>query len=178
VYNALAAITVGLEFGVEFSDIKNALKHFDAFEKRMQVITLQDNIVILDDTYNANPASCSAAIDTLVDMNSKHGRKHVVLGDMLELGKYSEEEHQKLGHLIAEKHLDGIWGFGDAMKHATNAASKQGVSIARHLDSKEELLNSLIETIVPGDQVLVKGSRAMHMEDVVEGLKRRFDQVK
>jgi UDP-N-acetylmuramoyl-tripeptide--D-alanyl-D-alanine ligase len=175
VYNALAAAAVGLEFQIPMTDIKSALQNFGAIEKRMQVYHLSIGIILLDDSYNANPTSCAAAFETLSDLHGPNEKKqYVVLGDMLELGSFSEPEHRKLGQLAAKMGFAGIFGFGDAMKAAVEEARYSGVPIARHFTVKADLLDSLIECLSSNDQVLVKGSRAMRMEDITEGLKRKL----
>jgi len=175
VYNALAAVAVGLEFGVSMQDIKEALEDFMPFEKRMQVHFLNNGVVVLDDSYNSNPTSCAAALNTLSDLKVPPGAmQYAVLGDMLELGKYSENEHRQLGRLVAELKLAGLFAYGAAMKTAIEEADKLDVPIVMHFGDKNDLLDSLLARIKSGDQILVKGSRAMHMEEITEGLLKKF----
>ena len=175
VYNALAAIAIGSEFEISMEDIKEALENFEPVEKRMQVHVLEGDIVLLDDSYNSNPTSCAAALATLYDLKTfVDTKKYAVLGDMLELGRFSKEEHRKLGQQVAKKEIFGLFGYGGAMKEAVHEAKRLGVSKALHFEDKIDLLNALLDHILPGDQILVKGSRAMHLEDIFEGLKKKI----
>ena len=175
VYNALAAAAVGLEFQIPLRLLKEALQLFKPIEKRMQVFHLQKGIVLLDDSYNSNPTSCAAALSTLSDLKaSAYANQFAVLGDMLELGSFTEIEHRQLGRLVAKMGFTGLFGFGEAMRIAVEEAHNLNVSTAIHFSDKTDLLASLVASISPGAQILVKGSRAMHMEDITEGLKKEF----
>jgi UDP-N-acetylmuramoyl-tripeptide--D-alanyl-D-alanine ligase len=163
--NALAAAAVGLNFGVSLAQVKTALENFEINPalKRMAVYERQ-GIIIINDTYNANPESMRSGLQTLKSM--KHsGKKIAVLGDMLELGALSESEHALLGEFISQLELDVLFVHGEAMKATLDAAK---VQTKQHFESKAQLAESLKELLQPGDAVLFKGSRAMKMEEVIE----------
>jgi len=177
IYNALAAAAVGLEFGVPMQSIKQALEEFEPVEKRMHILHLKNQTVVLDDSYNANPTSCAAALATLIDLKRRSAkRQFVVMGDMLELGEFAKEEHKKLGRQVAEMGCAGFYGFGSAMTWAVEEAKNCGMDQAWHFDDQEQLWAKLIQELAAGDHVLVKGSRAMHMENITEGLKKMFGE--
>jgi UDP-N-acetylmuramoyl-tripeptide--D-alanyl-D-alanine ligase len=163
--NALAAAAVGLNFGISLAQVKAALENFEINPalKRMAVYE-QQGVIIINDTYNANPESMRCGLQTLKSM--KHsGKKIAVLGDMLELGALSESEHTLLGEFISQLELDVLFVYGEAMKATLNAAR---VPAKQHFESKAQLAKSLKGLLQPGDAVLFKGSRAMKMEEVIE----------
>jgi len=163
--NALAAAAVGLNFGVSLAQVKTALENFEINPalKRMAVYE-QQGIIIINDTYNANPESMRSGLQTLKTM--QHGGKKIaVLGDMLELGALSESEHALLGEFISQLELDVLFVHGEAMKATLDAAK---VRMKQHFESKVQLADRLKELLQPGDAVLFKGSRSMKMEEVIE----------
>lgn len=163
VSNALAAATVGLTFKVPKKKVISALESFTGANKRMEIIK-RNSVTILNDTYNANPDSVLAALKTLKSMKID-GKKIVVLADMLELGARAEHEHAKLGLAVSDLEFEYLLTFGP-LSRFTHEASK--LAFAEYFDSKEALTASLKSLIAPGDAVLVKGSRGMKMEEVVE----------
>lgn len=165
--NALAAASVGLFFKVPAAAIQRALGRFRPASKRMEVHTL-GGVTIIDDTYNANPDSMLAALETLKAMDSR-GRKIAVLGDMLELGKKSEVEHRRVGSAAADS-AEYLLTYGSNARYIHDASA---VRMKFHFDQKNVLSEYLAELAAPGDIVLVKGSRGMLMEDVVRFLLTR-----
>lgn len=163
VTNAVAAATVGLKFKVPKKKIMSALENYGGAPKRMEIIRRND-VTILNDTYNANPDSVVAALETLKSMTVK-GKKIVVLADMFELGEKSEHEHAKIGLAVSDFEFEYLLTLGP-LSRFTHEASK--LAFAEHFDSKADLIGSLKGQIAPGDAVLVKGSRGMKMEEVVE----------
>jgi len=166
--NGLAAAAVGRSFGISWEDIRDSLENYRSMKKRMEVIELS-GITIINDTYNANPVSVHYALLALSDMK-KIRRKIVVLGDMLELGRSSETEHKKIGELVAGLGIDIFFSYGHEMKKASKRAKELGVDVVEHFDSKTELGARLQQIIKEDDGILVKGSRGMKMEEVVEML--------
>jgi UDP-N-acetylmuramoyl-tripeptide--D-alanyl-D-alanine ligase len=163
VTNAMAAAAVGLKFKVPKKKIISALENYGGVSKRMEIVR-RSGITILNDTYNANPDSVIAALKTLQSITAK-GKKIVVLSDMLELGENSEHEHAKIGLAVSDLEFEYLLTFGP-LSRFTHEASK--LAFAEHFDSKVDLIESLKDKIAPGDAVLVKGSRGMKMEEVVE----------
>jgi len=169
-YTALAAITVGLEFGVTLAEMKEVIENFTSPSKRMEVIE-RDAFTLLDDSYNSNPDSAKAALEVLVEIGkTQRGRKIAVLGDMLELGERAPTEHARLGEIAAALGVEVLFAFGPNGKLTVEAARGKGLSEARHFESKDQLATTLANTLQEGDVVLVKGSRAMKMEEVVQKL--------
>ncbi|MBI4548492.1 MAG: UDP-N-acetylmuramoyl-tripeptide--D-alanyl-D-alanine ligase [Ignavibacteriae bacterium] len=168
-YNALAAATVGLTFGVPAKNIQRALGTFTALGKRMEVIHVS-GITILNDTYNANPDSMLSALETLQAMKCS-GKKIVILADMLELGEHSQQEHEHVGNVLNTYGIDCLLTFGTMSRHITERAK---VGLKFHYDRKNILSEYAVELVSPGDLVLVKGSRGMMMEDVVFFMQERL----
>jgi len=163
--NALAAAAVGVKFSVPMKKIVSALEHYTAVSKRTEVIA-RNGITILNDTYNANPDSVVAALGTLRSMTVP-GKKFVVLADMLELGERSEHEHAKIGLAVSDMEFEYLLTYGP-LSRFIHEASK--LAFAEHFDTKADLIRALKSQVGPGDAVLVKGSRGMKMEEVVEQL--------
>jgi len=167
--NALAAATVGFAFSVPGRKIKERLERFRAVGKRMEVLSV-GGVTIFNDTYNANPDSMAAALQTLA-VARVSGKRIAVLGDMLELGAVSAREHTRLGREAARIKLDYLLTIGEETKR-THAAAGKGFAV--HYDQKNVLAEYLAELVAPGDAVLVKGSRGMGMEDIVTFLTERL----
>ena len=174
IYNALAAIAASWGFGVSIEDVKDALKEFRVPNMRMEVKRLRD-IRIINDTYNSNPLSMRQAIESLKDMTTK-GRKILVAGDMLELGTLSGRFHHLVGRQAAESGIDLIVAVGKLAEHVAKGAQEAGMS-----DKKIKMCNltkeacaAVLQLIKKGDTILVKGSRAMKMEQIVTELETQF----
>lgn len=164
--NALIAAAFGFSLGMEDRDIVSALENYKQPSNRMG-IRLCKGITVLDDTYNANPESMCAAIDTLMSMK-RDGRTIAVLSDMLELGIASGEEHAKIGAYAAQKKTDALFVTGRESKRIFESAPS--IKDNFYLEKKNDLIDELRKFIKPGDIVLVKGSRGMKMEEVVAAL--------
>ena len=156
IYNALAAIAVAKILKIKKESIKKGLEIFHPSSKRMEVINLKDKTKIINDAYNANPQSMKAALKTIAGMK---GRKIAVLGDMLELGKASSAAHNKIFRLTKELKIDKVFAFGDLWPVS-----------AKPEKDKKKLIKYLKKFIRPRDIILVKGSRGMKMEEVVESI--------
>jgi UDP-N-acetylmuramoyl-tripeptide--D-alanyl-D-alanine ligase len=169
--NALAATAVGLALKVPRVSIQKALSSFQSASKRMQ-IQRAAKITILNDTYNANPDSTLAALATLHTMAS-NGKKIAVLSDMLELGHQTEGLHQQIGKALAQYSVDILFTVGTLSKFIYDAAF---VETKAHFENKAILIEHLFHTLSDGDIVLIKGSRGMKMEEVVNALIEHFSQ--
>lgn len=165
--NALAALLAGIEMIIPLDiGVKN-LKSFYPTDMRNQVFTGRGDITIINDTYNANVKSTKAALDVLSDAASD--RKIAVLGDMYELGDYTDRAHFEVGEYTAKKDVDLLFVVGDKADLIKKGALESGVlnNKVYVFSSKEKLIKSLIKKLRPGDTVLVKGSRGMALEEVV-----------
>jgi UDP-N-acetylmuramoyl-tripeptide--D-alanyl-D-alanine ligase len=170
--NALAAAAVGVALGIPLADVARGLAGVRPVAGRC-VWRRAGEVTILDDTYNASPVSVRAALDTAAAR--RQGRKLiVVLGDMLELGAISEEAHREVGRQVAALPADELIGVGRAMQGAVEAARAAGLADARHLTTFEDTVAHLLKRLGRGDLVLVKGSRGMRMERVVDALVARL----
>lgn len=170
VENALAAASVGIVFGVPSIKIKKALENFKPVDKRMQVLNLKDTTII-NDTYNANLDSTLHAMQVLNSMKAK-GKKIFVFGDMLELGKKSQENHTEVGKKYFQYAKQSnvpmyLITFGKHTKHTYKAA---GNITKAHFLNKKQLIKYVTELVNSNDLILVKGSRGMKMEEVVESI--------
>lgn len=169
--NALAATAVGLTLKVPKVDIQKALNLFKSAGNRMQ-IQRTEKILILNDTYNANPDSTNAALATLRSMVPK-GKRIAVLSDMLELGSQSEELHRQIGKALAQYNVDILFTVGILSKHIYDTAA---VKTKAHFENKTLLIEHLLHTLGYSDIVLVKGSRGMRMEEVVFALNEHYSK--
>jgi len=172
--NSLAAAAVGYLAGLPASAIKEGLEKFQPIKGRMNVLKLKNDIHLIDDTYNANPDSVKGAIRSLVSLK-KDKRGILILGDMFELGEHSEEMHKAIGEFAAAAGVSKLFAVGHFSELVAEGARSGGM--ARNsivtASEKENLLH-LREHLEPGDWVLIKGSRAMKMEEVVKGIKEEF----
>jgi UDP-N-acetylmuramoyl-tripeptide--D-alanyl-D-alanine ligase len=161
VYNALAAATAALAMGVPLSAVAKGLSSFGGVKGRLQHKRGINGAEVIDDTYNANPASMKAAIDVLA---ASTGEKLLVLGDMGELGHDAAKMHAEIGKYAKATGIKTLYALGD-LSQETAKAFGQG---ARHYASPEVLAHELAQNMKAGVTVLVKGSRFMQMERVVE----------
>ncbi len=159
-------------FGLTSVEIKKAVNSYRPHSKRMEIVKFH-GVTSIDDSYNANPESFLAALETLKKMPVK-GRKYVVAGDMFELGNTAEREHQLLGKAMATYKFGGYYFTGKAMKQAFAALVNSNKNLhASYYSSKEDIVNALGSILKKGDVILVKGSRGMKMETVIEQLRIR-----
>jgi UDP-N-acetylmuramoyl-tripeptide--D-alanyl-D-alanine ligase len=172
VTNALAAAGVGLALGLPLERIVQGLEAARPAKGRC-VWRRAGALRILDDTYNANPVSVLAALDTL-GTSAGGMRRVVVLGDMLELGPIAEAEHRAMGRAVAASGAAEFVGLGRSCRIAVEAAREAGLAESHHADTFEYCVAHLHKRLAPGDAVLVKGSRGMRMERVVDALLARF----
>jgi UDP-N-acetylmuramoyl-tripeptide--D-alanyl-D-alanine ligase len=137
---------------------------------RGKVHRLRGDIVLVDDTYNSNPAALASVLETL-RATVGAGRKILVMGDMLELGQDEAAFHRAAGERAAGAGVDLLVGVGPRCRSAVEGARRAGIRNARHYESAGDAASALPEIVRPGDLVVVKGSRSMHLEEVVEALR-------
>ena len=164
--NAIAAIAVARKLGIDWDTITDRLAAFELPAMRMETKTA-GGVTVINDAYNANPVSLEAAARTLSRMQCA-GRKILVVADMLELGDRAAELHRELGKTIAGFNFDYLLGRGRQAARLLASAAENGMSEddVRLAESNEELVRALLGFIGPGDTVLLKGSRDMHLEQV------------
>lgn len=168
--DALAAIAVGEELGIAQNDIRKALAGFRPPEKRSNVIPSRRGFVVIDDTYNASPPSVVSALKTLSMMEGD--RKISVLGDMLELGDHAMSAHLEVGRAVRENGIDMLVVVGQLAKLIARGAIDAGMPVTQVFESEDssQAAREVASKVRERDVVLVKGSRAVKMEKVVEGL--------
>ena len=169
--NALSAIAVACLFGVEVKQVKEALENFQSIPMRMEIVPLKGGKTLINDAYNANPHSMGLALETLVEAKGE-GRAIAVLGDMLELGNFTKEAHEQLGEKVSELSIDFLLALGEEAPIVVESAIRHGFPLerVRVVESHSEAISILKQMIQNGDWILVKGSRRMAMEKIVEGL--------
>lgn len=167
-YDALAAIAVGEAFHVAKKDIAKALSNYRATNMRME-FKKANGFKIVSDCYNANPSSTKMALQTIGNMACK-GKRIAILGDMLELGKESANLHAQIGALVPEMNFDLLITVGRDARNYVRGAKSRGMKAVFHFGAVQEAVEFLCDTVSEGDVLLVKGSRGMHMEQVVDAL--------
>lgn len=172
-YSALAAITVGLIYELNLHIMIDALKKFEPPKGRMHIIPGIKNTLIIDDTYNASPLSVMKALDQLGQINiNKKNKKFAALGDMLELGSYSETGHRQVGEAVFLNKIDYLITVGERSRDIIKSAVEKGMKedncfiFANAVDAGIFIQ----EKIKEGDLILVKGSQGMRMEKIVKEL--------
>ncbi len=165
VYPALAAAAVALEEGMSLRDVADALANARP-ELLSRVLPGPNGSTILDESYNASPASMLAALDLLAELP---GRRVALLGDMLELGAMEEEGHRRVGERAATA-CDVVLAVGPRASIVALAARDAGAKDVRQLDSTGDAIDALRKELRSGDHVLVKASRAMAFEEVIAAL--------
>ena len=170
-YNALAATAVGLCLGLAPGETAAALGQFRAIHRRSQVVTLDSGVHLINDCYNANPGSMAMALGTLMELKD-HGRAAAALGDMLELGVGAAAGHRELGRLAARLGLDLLVFYGSFRQEVAEGAREAGLAPNRifPVEHRIDAARILQEHLVPGDWLLVKGSRSMHLEGLIDRL--------
>lgn len=170
VHNALAAIAVASQFKVGPDAARRALLNFKPASMRLDPLSV-NGIFIINDSYNSNPASMKAALDAIRAYQG--GAKWIVSGDMLELGREAARFHRMAGKLIADSAAAGLFTFGRLSKHTLSGAFACGMKKRSlwHYSTHNEIADTLKRVARAGDVVLVKGSRGMRMEKVIERLK-------
>lgn len=173
IQNALAAAAVAHLLGLAPDDVKQGLESFSPVEKRFSPEDI-NGILLIDDSYNANPASMRAALTTVAGLKGE-GRGIAVLGDMLELGESSPTAHEEIGSLAA-RCVERLYLLGDMAESVSRGAVAGGLPAESIVlaQSHDEILDDIAGIMRPGDYVLVKGSRGMRMETVAEGIRNMF----
>ncbi len=173
VSNALAAAATGHLAGLNAGEIKSGLEDFQPVKGRMNIMKTRRGFYIIDDTYNANPGSMKVAINALKTLKGR-GRGIFVAGDMLELGQDAGLIHQEIGALAAISDISRLYITGAFADYVAKGARSKGLKSGKILSGTQEaIIDDLTNRIKPGDWILVKGSRAMCMEDIVKGLNNR-----
>jgi UDP-N-acetylmuramoyl-tripeptide--D-alanyl-D-alanine ligase len=168
VHNALAAAAAALVSGLDTQAIIQGLAGVELTCQRMDIIEAASGFTVIDDTYNASPSSMNAALNVLKDIGSKEGRTIAVLGNMLELGDIAETAHKNLGREVMKRSVDILITVGNL----AGLAGQEAIRLGKDQDTvfmfheKTEAVDALRKLVLPGDVILVKGSRSMEMEEI------------
>ena len=170
-YNALAAAAASMAFGADHDAICRGLASFQPIPGRFEIQPLQNGAYLINDAYNANPLSVQEALKTLKDLKGRH-HSIVILGDMLELGKQAGKLHTDVGRFLAGTDVDRVFLKGDFSRATAKGAMAGGMAAERvfFYEQPGQISGRLRPFLKKGDWILVKGSRKMKMEEVVQSL--------
>lgn len=181
VYAILSGVAVGIIYNMNLVAISELVKNYTGIAGRTRLIAGIKHTRLIDDTYNSSPLACQAAIDLLATLPLKEGaRRFAILGDMLELGKFSEASHQEVGKYVFEHKIDILITVGEMSRDIARGAKEAGM--------KEEYVFSFTKTdeaghfiqnrMKEGDIVLIKGSQGMRMEHITKEIMAAPDKAK
>ncbi|MCX8074040.1 MAG: UDP-N-acetylmuramoyl-tripeptide--D-alanyl-D-alanine ligase [Clostridia bacterium] len=171
VYNALCAIRIGEIYKIPVEDIVQGLSNYKNFGRRMEKIRLKDNILFIDDAYNASFDSVKSGLNSLENLNFQN--KIVVIGDILEQGEYAQELHIKIGELFKNTTIDRIFAFGKNSRFIIENAN-QYVNSAKWYDNKDTMIKDIYNNITSNTVVYFKASNGMRFDEVINCLKQRI----
>ena len=169
IYNALVGIAVGVTLNVEMDKIIAGIKNVAITQKRLEIIK-KNNYTMINDSYNASEDSVQASLEVLKNRTEK--RKIAVLGDMLELGEFSENIHNTIGKAVAEKKIDLLITVGEEARFIAAGAKEEGMKQNQiySFHENEEVLYFLKKELRKGDVVLFKASNRLNLSEIVEKL--------
>ena len=170
VYNATCAFAIGDILSVEKEKIIKGISEFKLTAKRMEIETIKNNIKVINDSYNASYDSMKAALEVM--QNSEAPRKIAILGDMLELGEYSKELHEKVGEQVVKNKIDVLITIGKNAKNISNKARELGMDKIYAFDNVNEAILKIEKIIKSKDLVLLKASNSMNFSKILDELKR------
>ena len=168
VYNALCATQVGYNLGISNEQIKQGIAQFELTKKRMDIRKLENGAVLINDAYNASYESMKASLEYLENYTGT--RKIAVLGDMFELGEFSEELHKKVGEEVAKRNIDVLICSGEEAKYIIKEAEKNSKIKIYYFNNNEEIVENLCQELRNGDVVLVKASNGMKFFEICQKL--------
>lgn len=175
VINALFAIVVAHLLHFSPSEIRSGLKNFKIPDRRLTLLKLRSQSLLIDDTYNSNPESVKAAVDVFIEL-SKGKKKIVVLGSMLELGQRTNHWHKEIGEYLSKKNICIICTYGKEAKFINIGAVKTGHKKAYHFLKRKKLHLWLKQNIQPSTAILIKGSNRMRMNETVNYILRNYSK--
>lgn len=168
ILNSLCAASVGKTLDIEINKIKKGIEEFELTKKRMDITEFKNGIKVINDAYNASLESVQASLKYLAEINAK--RKIAVLGDMLELGEYSQKLHEKVGEEVYKNKIDMLICSGKNAKYIAERAKEVGMAEKDiyYFEKKENMENKLKEIVKSGDIILLKASNGMKFFDIAE----------
>ena len=165
IYNSLVSYAIGILCGI---DIKKGILNFELTGNRLEKKLIKNDILIIDDTYNASLDSIKSSLEIL--RNEKGDRKIAVIGDVLELGSYTREIHRSIGKELLNSNLDYIVLVGDNTKYTLDYLEENNYSNVKHFDKESDTYTFLDNLLNSNDTVLVKGSNGMKLKNIVNYL--------
>ncbi len=174
ILNAMSAILVGKTLNLSVEQIKNGIKTFELTKKRMDIVELSNGAKIINDAYNASFESMQASLKYL--SNFKNNRKIAILGDMFELGEFSEKLHKKVGEEVYQNKIDILICSGKGAKDIVNEAKKLGMNKNNiyYFENKDEIIDFLKNNIKNNDIILFKASNGMRFFELADKIKDEF----
>lgn len=173
IYNAMVAFAIGLKMEIKEADIRDALLSYSPSNMRQHMYKL-GTVTVIEDCYNASPESTSAALEVLSSVVQRRGGKKIaLLGDMKELGISSPQLHSLIGERVVNLKADILFTYGSEAKDIAKGAINRGMNEEKIFssESKDDIAKQLLQILKPNDVLLVKGSRAMKMEEILEMIK-------
>lgn len=168
IFNTIVGIAVGQFYKVPIEKIQEALQQINIIQMRFQFLTAKTGFKIINDAWNASPSSMKAAIETLQTLNA-YKKKMIVIGDMLELGKNAETYHREIGKMLNEKTIQYVFTYGELAKIVAEEASKKyDTGKVQSFNNKAKIAEEVLKVITENDVVLLKGSREMALEQIVQ----------
>lgn len=174
VLNALAAAAVGFSIGMSAQEISDGLAKIKPLSQRGEILHFEAGFTVVNDSYNSNPSALLSVVETLVDGGKTSKRIIVVAGEMLELGSQEKQIHRKTGRELAESGIDVLIGVRGLAEELVHGANENGMDSARFFDSSQSAGDYLVGKIRAGDLVLIKGSRGVKTEIVLEKITEKF----
>ena len=171
IYNAACAFGIGDLLGIEKDSITKGISEFKLTKKRMDIEVINNNIKIINDSYNASYDSMKAALEVM--NNIKANRKIAVLGNMLELGEYTSKLHRKVGEEVVKNKIDMLITVGEYAKDISKKAKELGMDKVIEFDDIEEVSNYLKGHLNEGDLILLKASNSMNFNKILEKIKEK-----
>ncbi|MEM7589141.1 MAG: UDP-N-acetylmuramoyl-tripeptide--D-alanyl-D-alanine ligase [Myxococcota bacterium] len=170
--NAAAAVAVAVAMGLDFSHACKGLQQMQPVGRRLQVQPLKNDVLLLDDSYNASPKACEAALQVLQQLPAN--RRIACLGDMLELGNDAAALHRDVGKLCVQHGVSQLFACGPLSINYINGSLQAGMpkTCCHHFDNSRQLAQQVVSHIKPADAVLVKGSLSTNMHPVVQALQK------
>ena len=168
IYNALCATEVGRILEISDENIKKGIKEFELTKKRMDIRKLENGAILINDSYNASYESMKVSLEFLANHTGK--RKIAVLGDMFELGEYSEKLHREVGKEVAENNIDILICTGNNSKYIIEEAKKNKNIQTYFMNNNEQIVEDLKQKLTKGDVVLVKASNGMKFFEICQKL--------
>ena len=174
VYNALASISLSLEFGIHIESVKKGLLKFKPLPMRQNIIRFK-NFTLIDDSYNASPDSIKASVKLLESINHI-GRNIIVIADILELGSYSHRIHFDIGKYMSSCKIDVLITIGKESKYIEDGIrfNKKEIEMFHFLNN-DDAYNKILQILQTNDKILVKGSRSMKTENIVKKIVDQFE---